>query len=244
MLEKRYFEIVQDVLQNAVLRNAQALEQAAAMVASAYAVGGMFHAFGTGHSHMLALELFYRAGGLVKVNPILDETYMLHNTATKSTQAERLPGYAAVALGRHAIGAQDVVIIFSNSGINAAPVEAALYAREKKAGVIALTNLAQSQASQPRHPSGQRLFELADVVLDNCCPNGDACIDIPGKQGRIAPVSTIAGACLCNMLMVRVVEWGLAQGTDIPTFSSSNVPGGDQVNHRLIAQMQGLIPAL
>ncbi|MGH9903871.1 MAG: sugar isomerase domain-containing protein, partial [Pyrinomonadaceae bacterium] len=128
--------------------------------------------FGTGHSHLVADEAFFRAGGIAAVNPILDERLIFLKGALESTRAERESGLAGALIEREEITAGDVAIIISNSGRNAAPVEMALGMKARGAGVIAITNLRQSRASAPRHPGGKRLYELADVVVDNCVPVG------------------------------------------------------------------------
>src|SRR3954454_19751836 len=119
-------------------------------------------AFGTGHSHLIAEELYARAGGWAGVRAVLEPALMLHEGVAKSSLMERLPGLAEVLLEVHPIAAGDVVIVVSNSGINAVPVEFAAGARARDATVVALTSLAPSTSERPRTPSGRRLADEAD----------------------------------------------------------------------------------
>ena len=152
----------------------EAFASAAEAVKRCMAEDGLVYLFGTGHSHMLAEEGHYRAGGLACVAPILASAVMLHEGATASTRMERLPGLAEVILSRYPIGARDVVVVFSTSGVNAVPVEAAKYARAAGATVLAVTSEAYSrQAARGR----ERLAEVASIVLDNRAPPGDASVD-------------------------------------------------------------------
>src|SRR3954469_319619 len=111
-----YFDKIRDVLAEAERTNAATVETVGGLIAESIAAGGILHLFGTGHGHMLAEELFYRAGGLVPVNAILDSTLMLHESALASSLAERLPGYAEVVLSRYRVEPGETIIIVSNSG--------------------------------------------------------------------------------------------------------------------------------
>ncbi len=199
------------------------IQAAAEIVAQALENGGIIHTFGTGHSSLLAQELFYRAGGLVAVNPILDSKLGFECGAFESTAFERSTEGAAELAAKAGFHSGDVGIVISNSGRNALPVEMAL--RMKSAGlqVIALTNLQQSQASNSRHPSGKRLFEIADAVLDNCCPSGDAAVEIAGMPHRLGPLSTILGAAILHAVVLEAAAQLAAKGKPPATFVSSNV---------------------
>jgi uncharacterized phosphosugar-binding protein len=181
-----------------------AVRVAARLVADALGDGKQFWVFGTGHSHLIAEELYGRAGGLAGVRAVLEPAMMLHEGLLKSSLLERLGGLAEVLLEIHEVGPGDVVLIASNSGRNAVPVEFAAGARQAGAKVIALTSLAHSTAVSSRAPGGQRLFELADVVIDNCGVPGDALIEVAGS--RTGPTSTVVGALLAQALVVEVVS--------------------------------------
>lgn len=231
------------LLEKVAANNQQSLLKAARLIINSYQNDGMLHVFGTGHSHMLALELFYRAGGLVRVNPILDEALMLHNSASRSTAVERLSGYAETILHSHNVTENDVVLICSNSGINAVIIELAQLCKSNGAKIVALTSADQSAKLVARHNSQLHLYEVADVVLDNCGFFGDACV-LRKSNDRVGPTSTVVGAYLVNLLALNLLEMADSQGILIDTFQSSNVPGGDEKNSRILRDWTSKIKAL
>jgi uncharacterized phosphosugar-binding protein len=210
------------------------LSAAAALVADALARGGSVHAFGTGHSHMLAEELFYRAGGLVRVKPILFEGLMLHAGAQLSTSLERLPGVAAALLEHHPIAAGDVLIVASNSGGNAVVREMAGLAHARGIPVIAIVSRAHASSGSARAAGDTNLQDVADVVIDNGGAPGDAAVAIDGFAQRVGPTSTVVGAAALNAIVAEAAERLVAQGIQPDVFLSSNVEGGDDVNARLL----------
>jgi uncharacterized phosphosugar-binding protein len=210
------------------------LSAAAALVADALARGGSVHAFGTGHSHMLAEELFYRAGGLVRVKPILFEGLMLHAGAELSTSLERLPGVAAALLEQHPIASGDVLIVASNSGGNAVVREMAGLAHARGIPVIAIVSRAHASSGSARAAGDTNLQDVADVVVDNGGAPGDAAVAIDGFAQRVGPTSTVVGAAALNAIVAEAAERLVAQGIQPDVFVSSNVEGGDDVNARLL----------
>jgi uncharacterized phosphosugar-binding protein len=210
------------------------LSAAAGLVADALARGGSVHAFGTGHSHMLAEELFYRAGGLVRVKPILFEGLMLHAGAQLSTSLERLPGVAAALLEHHPIAAGDVLIVASNSGGNAVVREMAGLAHARGIPVIAIVSRAHASSGSARAAGDTNLQDVADVVVDNGGAPGDAAVAIDGFAQRVGPTSTVVGAAALNAIVAEAAERLVAQGIQPDVFVSSNVEGGDDVNARLL----------
>ena len=210
------------------------LSAAAALVADSLARGGSVHAFGTGHSHMLAEELFYRAGGLVRVKPILFEGLMLHAGAELSTSLERLSGVAAALLEQHPIAAGDVLIVASNSGGNAVVREMAGLARARGIPVIAIVSRAHASSGSARAAGATNLQDVADVVIDNGGAPGDAAVAIDGFAQRVGPTSTVVGAAALNAIVAEAAERLVAQGIEPDVFLSSNVEGGDDVNARLL----------
>jgi len=221
-----------------------AVHRAASCIAEAFIGGQLLHLFGTGHAHILCEELFYRAGGMLPINPIFDSGLMLHESALASSQFERLPGYAHIILSRHTLEVGDVMLIASNSGVNAVPVEAALEARERGLSVIALTSLAHSQSVQPRHASCKKLYQLADVVIDNCGQLGDAALEVPGLPGKVEATSTVTGAVLLHWVMHEVIEQMLTRGVTPEIIISANVPGGDQHNAQAFAHYRNKVRSL
>jgi uncharacterized phosphosugar-binding protein len=218
-----YFGKALAIAQQAAETQLGAIRLAARLVADALAGGKRFWVFGTGHSHALAEELYGRAGGLADVRAILEPGLMLHEGLQKSSLLERLPGLAGVLLEINQLESGDVVLIASNSGRNAVPVEFALGARERGAQVVALTSMAHTTATTSRAPGGQRLFETADVVLDNCGVPGDALIEVPGSPERTGATSTMIGAMLLQALTVEVVTRLAERGETPNVLRSLNV---------------------
>jgi uncharacterized phosphosugar-binding protein len=219
---------------------AEAFAAAAEAVKRCMAEDGLVYLFGTGHSHMLAEEGHYRAGGLACVAPILASTVMLHEGATAGTRMERLSGLAELIVSRYPIGTRDVVVIFSTSGVNAVPVEAARYARAAGATVIAVTSEAYSrEAAHGR----QRLADVASIVLDNRVPPGDASLAL-ADDVRAGPLSTVAGAALLNALFVEASARLIAEGGEPPVYVSANMPGATERNAALVSRFRARIPHL
>ncbi len=242
-ITESYINTVTGLLGRLLETQSGAIDEAAKAVADSLEKGGTLFAFGTGHSHMLAEELFYRAGGLVKVHPILDAPLMLHVGASRSSEVERIPGYAATLVGFGADpGERDVMIIFSNSGRNAVPVDMALIMKERGVKTIAVTNLNHSRASSSRHPSGKRLFEICDIVIDNGGCVGDASINAEGYV--CGPTSTVIGAAIVQCIACGATGELAARGVKPEVFCSSNVDGGDEINHGYIRKYSKEIPIL
>jgi uncharacterized phosphosugar-binding protein len=227
-----YFQHIQTLLQEAERKNAPVIAALAEQIAASVIGGGVLHIFGTGHSHMLAEEVFYRAGGLIPVNAMLDARLMLHEGALSSTLAERLTGYAEAILIRYDLRAGETLIIASNSGRNAVPVEMALLARSRGLSVIALTSVAHSMAHESRHPSGKRLYEIADHVLDNCGAVGDAALPLEGTPYKVGATSTVIGVALLQALVHAIAQRLVEKGVDpVPVLVSSNLDAADPALH-------------
>ncbi len=232
---ERYLDTIDAQL--ARVRNTQleVMEQAAAMLAQATMAGHNLFAFGCNHAGLLALELYYRTGGMVNINPIQGPGLHLEITpVTMTSQMERLPGYGRLLIENTPVDAGDVVIIHSVSGRNTVTVDVALCAKEKGAMVIALTNLATSKTVTSRHESGKRLYEVADVVIDNCGCVGDAALDLQGVPTRVGPTSTAVGAAILNAVAARAVALVSQAGKDAPVFVSANIDGGDEHNGKVL----------
>ena len=230
----RYLAEAERLVQRLAGEEWHAIDAAASLVADALAAGGTVHAFGTGHSHMLAEELFYRAGGLVRVRPILFEGLMLHAGAELSTALERLPGIAAALLEQHPVAPGDVLVVASNSGGNAVVRELATLARSSGVPVIAIVSRAHASSGSSPSAGDGNLQDVADVVIDNGGAPGDAAVAIDGFAPRVGPTSTVVGAAALNAIVVEAAERLVARGIEPDVFVSSNVEGGDDVNARLL----------
>lgn len=200
--------------------------------------------FGTGHSHMLSEELFYRAGGLVNIQPVLIDPLMLHVSASESTLHEREEGMAERIFIDYKMKADDTIVIISNSGRNGVIVDMALLCKEKGLNVIALTNIEHTYSGLSRHKSGKRLCEIADVVLDNGGCTGDACVEVEGIEGKICPTSTVCGAMILNAVVAQSVDICAKKGFCPDHFASSNIDGGDEINNALVEKYKNRIKHL
>ena len=240
---EEYFSEVDGLLKKAVRTQRESIQQAAEAVAATLSQGGTVFAFGTGHSHMLAEELFYRAGGLAKVYPLLDEPLMLHTNASRSSHMERLAGYARTLLEYGPqLCAGDVLFIFSNSGRNTVSIDMAIQAKEKGLHVICITNLAHSSTVTSRHPSGKKLYEVCDTVIDNGGAVGDAAI--PVGDLVCGPTSTVVGAAILEAIVCGAVERMQLDGFEPEVFRSGNIDGGDEINEEYIQKYRSVIRIL
>jgi uncharacterized phosphosugar-binding protein len=240
---QRYFEQVQTKLK-IVFNQTEKIEQAAKWIADCLANDGFIYTSGTGHSHIFAEEIFYRAGGFARVVAILDEALMLHKDASYSTEVERQEGYAARLLEDFPLSEKDIFIISSNSGRNTVSIEMAMIAKEKGAKVIVITNLKHTQSVVSRHPTGKRLFEIADLYFDNGGEIGDASVTLDGLDIKVGATSTATGAVILQSMMVQAAENLIQMGIQPEIFSSSNSDEGEEHNEALIKKYKGIVKGL
>jgi len=224
---ERFHATINDLLARIAGTQQEAMGQAAQMIAEHIAAGGILYLLGSGHSVAVAMEAYHRAGGLAPVDVIHDPTF---------GRAERLEGYAERLLKDYNIPSGGVVVIISNSGRNALPVEVALICKQRGIRTIAITSLAHSKSVSSRLTCGKRLFEIADVVIDNCGVPGDAALEIEGLPGRAIPTSGIAGMFIVDSIIAQTIENLAKLGKTPPVFVSANVDGGDEHNEKLYAQ--------
>lgn len=220
-----YFAHLSPLLESVRKGNAATLKEAGAVLGQTIASDGILHTFGSGHSGIIALEMIHRAGGLVPVSQIIDPGAGL---------AENVPGYGRKLVERYdaqfGLREGDCLLVISNSGKNASPLDIALYGKEKGLPVIGLTAMAMSTTMKSEHPSGQRLHEVCDLVFDNGGQAGDAVIPIPGQPVKAGPTSTLAGALLMNLWQLEAIDWLLTHGHEPPLLQSGNTPGGKERN--------------
>ncbi len=236
----RYLSAVQAGLDD-IAATMETVTVAAERLAACIVADGIVHLFGSGHSAMLAQELFHRAGGLVPFNAMLDINLSIFGTA-HATRLERLEGYAPAILTNHNLVPGDALIVISTSGINPVPIELAIEARDRGACVIGVTSVTAYRDALSRHSSGMKLVDVVDLVLNTQVPEGDAAVPI--GTARVGALSTVLGGTLLNLLVVETARLLDEQGHPIPAFVSQNVPGGDEHNAALIERYAHRLPLM
>jgi uncharacterized phosphosugar-binding protein len=224
-----YTASVVSMLERFSVTQADVLQASAELIVEAHRHGKRFLVFGTGHSHMVAEEFYSRAGGLAFVTPMLQNELTLTDHPFKSTLIERTLGMASVYFELYHPEAGDVMLIASNSGRNALPVELAKLAKGAGVTVIAFTNLEQSKTISSRHPEGMNLYHYADLVIDNCGAYGDAGFDL-GDGIVMGSTSTIIGAMMAQSLSILIAKRLKELGLDVPVLRSGNLDGSDAIN--------------
>lgn len=240
---KQYQEMVFEKLQLAFNQERE-IELAARWIAIALENQGWIYTSGTGHSHMLSEEIFYRAGGFARVIPILDPDLMLHKDASGSTEVERREGYAAELLKEYKMTESDVFIIASNSGRNSVSIEMAQFAQNSGAKVIALTNRAHSKSVDSRHSSGLKLYQVSDIFLDTFGEIGDAAVTLDGMKSKMGATSTVVGTALLHTILIQAASILLEKGIQPEIFNSSNSDDGEAYNDSLIAKYKEQVKIL
>jgi uncharacterized phosphosugar-binding protein len=237
-LADAYYDRSTQLLARARAANAATLARLGAVIGGSLAAGGVLHAFGSGHSEVIAREIVGRAGGLVCVNVLTDPT---------GGFVENLVGYGTSLVERYerrcGLRPGETFLVISNSGKNSSPLEVALHAKARGLHVVALTSVTMAQQVATVHPSGRRLHEIADFTLDNGGPMGDALIDTgDGEMG--GPTSTVVGAMLLNLLSLEIIAWLRAHGHTPPILRSQNLPGAIEHNRALAQRYAGRLNRL
>jgi uncharacterized phosphosugar-binding protein len=239
-----YGEMIADVMRRVATEQAGAVVAAADLLTAALQAGGVIQAFGCGHSEALAMEIAGRAGGLVPTSRIALRDLVHYGGEPVEVLAD--PGLELdLSVARRLydlapVKPEDAFVIASNSGVNGAIVEMALLVKERGHPLVAITSLEHSGRVESRHPSGRKLSELADVVLDNGAPYGDAALPLPAG-GAVGAVSSITAALLAQQVVTEVVARLLAAGVEPPVYLSANVPGGREQNAAVEARYAGRI---
>jgi uncharacterized phosphosugar-binding protein len=246
---REYLTTIQDLIQKIIQENEEALKKGSQILADTISQDKLIHVFGTGgHSVMGAEEIFYRAGGLVPVNAILDDGLLLANGAIRSTLIERTPGYAKTILDYYDLIMGDTLIIVNAYGVNSVTIDTALECKRRGITSIAITSV-ELQRNLPlnhpsRHPSKYNLCDLADIVIDTKVPMGDAVISIPGVSQKVGACSTFANAIALNSLILLTIEELIRRGIKPPIWQSANSPGGDEHNIEFIKKYKHRIKKL
>ena len=232
---KEYLDSVTAILGRIEAEEKPAMERASDAVADVICRDGLVHVFGCGHSHLAALDTFYRAGGLACVSPVLDEDLMLHDGAAKSSRMEKMSGIAAEVFRRHGVNKGDLFVVISASGKNAAPVE--MLRAAKAAGVTTA-----AVASSAYRPFGGVLLDEADIPVDCKVPHGYAVIDV--GDAKMGGLSTYASLFILNSALIEGAKKALARGVTPPIYTSGNVEGGTAKNVALEERYFGRVKHL
>lgn len=234
-LTAQFYSQVKSRLERLAGPNA-AIDEAVKLTADALEAGGVIQAFGTGHSEAFAMEIAGRAGGLIATNRIALRTLVLRGdqdiSALGGAEFERDPNVGENLLALFDIQPSDIFMIASNSGVNGSILGVALAAKARGHKLIAVTSLDHTMKVTPKHPSGKRLSEVADVVIDNLAPFGDSTMQLEGGIG-IGAVSSITAAFIAQRITIGVAEAIRLRGKTPPVYLSANIPGGDEHNRAL-----------
>lgn len=233
MLTDDYLQATTSVLSHIVASERDALTHVVTWFADSIAADGLVHTFGTGHSSLLACDGLYRAGGLACVNAIVEPFTTFESGAIAGTQFERTAGLAERILDRYVLQPEDTLVVFSNSGVNALPVEVTQLAQTRGVRTVAVSSKAYAkQASQQKGvPS---LFDVADVAIDNHVVPGDAALSLAEGRYRMGSLSTITGAFIWNVLISESAALLVERGLNPPVYISSNMPDAIENNRALV----------
>ena len=230
MIADTYFENIVSVLNRIKNTQAEKIKAASEIIARTIMNDGIIYIFGCGHSHFIALDCFYRSGGLANVSAMLDTDLMLHNGAAKSSKMEKMSGIAEPIFERYCITDKDLIIIVSTSGKNAVPVEMARVASKNSVKSIAITSSAYFAGKS----GSPMLYECADMYIDNCVPHGDAVMEISGEEVKMGSVSTAASSFVLQTILMSGADTAGKNGKIPPVYMSGNIEGGAEFNKKLI----------
>ena len=224
MFGKKYWDRLKDILSAIEEEEWPNIRKAAEWVAEATENGQMVHVFGPGNTHSVVEEMWIHAGGLASMNPILDAGLMTAFGPMKASSLEGLEGYGRVLFDTHDAREGEVMIVISNIGTLPVVVDVGLAALERGMRLITLASLDFSRTSVSRHSSGKKLFEIADIVIDNKCPPGEAALEVAGMDRRVGPATTIANTWILNGIVVEAIGILLEKGIEPPVFKNFNLP--------------------
>jgi len=217
------------------------IERAADLMVGAIAADRLIHVYGGGgHTTLVMGEMFFRAGGLANINPIMETGLSVFNQALKYLELERCVNYGRSIVKYYRLQPDDVLIIFHNIGINPATIDAAMEAKEAGVKIIAVSSSKWQTEMPPdhfiRHPSKKNLFDLADVCIDDYNAVGDCAVRVPGFDTPIAPNSNLIDFFIAHRLEIETVKRCVARGIEPPVWRSANAPGGDEFNAKYVAK--------
>lgn len=231
---EEFFMNVNAVIEQIIKTQGANIEKAADIISDAIAQDGLIHTFGVGHSHLIAEEVFWRSGTLVPVHAILEPSMTGHTEILKSAYMEKLEGTGKIICDYHKINPPDALIVISNSGNNAAPIDVAQEARRRGVKVIGICSVTYCQSLAPRHSTGKKLIDVVDVVIDNCGNIGDSSVTIEGVEQPLGPTSTIAGTYIIHGILIQATENLVKRGCHPKVYWSGSLPDGMQTNKKYV----------
>ena len=239
-MQFEYFSKIKDLLDQVETKEEANINNAIDLMTETILNKKAIYSFGASHAGILTQEMFYRAGGLVLINPIFGKEVELSvSPITLTSKMERCVGYGSIIAERAHFQADDLLIVHSVSGRNPVTIEVAMAAKKKQAKIIGITNLAYSKSVTSRHPSNQLLYEICDIVIDNHGDIGDACISLENLKQKVAPTSTVVGATIVNTIISETCKKLISKGMKTPPiFYSANLDGGDQLNKQIYEEFQ------
>ncbi len=245
----KFYQAATEVIETILKEEQGKISAAAQILADQITEGSLINVFGSGgHSFIGAEEMFYRAGGLVPINPIFETGVSMPPGALRSTAIERTPGYMPGILATYGLKAGQLMIIINAYGINSATIDTALECKKLGLTTIALTSPKIAEGLAPdhpsRHPSGKNLYEIVDLYINTHVPMGDAAVDLVGFKQKVGPVSTIANAFAIECMVVETIDLLIQRGIDPPVWKSGNSPGGDEHNQKYLDKYCGVIKHL
>jgi uncharacterized phosphosugar-binding protein len=246
MLVADYFDNVKNIINKVYESQLENILKSADIITESIISNGCVYVFGAGHAGIITEELFYRAGGLMLINPIFAPSLVTTvKPITITSKVENLEGYGKIIIENSGITDKDVLIVHSVSGRNKAAIDVAQGALDIGSKLIVLTNLAFSKSVKSRHSNGKKLYEIgADVILDNCGVVGDAIIEINGLKQKVGPTSSISGCLIVNSIVVQVVENLIKKEVTPPVFMSANLDDGTEYNKELLSKYKDRIKYL
>jgi uncharacterized phosphosugar-binding protein len=245
MLAEQYFINMNSVLKKIEATQMNTIEESAKAISRCLQNDGIWHLMDTGH--MLMYEAVGRTGGMMAVRPVRVAVDVSNPTRYRESDVtkpkvfmDEISGLPEYIVKKSNMQAGDVLMIGSVSGINVLPVETAIYARQMGLTVIGLTSVEYSKFLQSQHKSGKKLYEVCDIVLDNCCYIGDTLVHVEELDQGICPASGIAAAYIMWALQARVIELLLDSGKKPHVYVSNHMPGADQHNGAAWAEYEKL----
>ena len=249
LLMDRYYNEVLGIINEIRATERENILKAARVVADHVKQDKLVYVFGPGgHSNLAAMEIFFRAGGLMHINAILNQETMLNTGALKSMQVERLPGYGKIVVEDYNIGEGDLLWIVNAYGINSATIDAALTAKSRGARVIGVSSVEHATTCPidhpARHPSKKNLHDIVDIAIDCKVKLGDATLEIPNFPQKIGALSTYANAYVMNCVVIEAINMMVNEGINPPVWRSGNCPGGDEWNNQFLDRFRNCVRCL